>query len=57
MPVSGFKPGDAVYTPSGTAATVVKVVKAAPEEVEVRYDVGPYANRVFRSSALRVKPL
>ena len=53
MPVSGFKTGDSVLTPSGAKATVVRVSTKGAEMVTVRYDLGAGYNRTFRAAALR----
>ena len=52
MPTAGCMVGDLVLTPSGTEALVVRIVREAPEEVEVEY-VGTDRRKVFRTSALR----
>lgn len=52
MPISGFKPGDRVLTPSGKLATVVRIAQATPETLVVRYDHDA-STRSFRAAALR----
>jgi len=54
MPISGFKQGQAVRTPSGRRATVVRAKRAqGRERVLVRYDNDPFDNRWFDASALK----
>lgn len=54
MPIAGFKQGDAVLTPSGQPATVIRATRVqGRERVTVRYDRGPYDHRRFDAAALR----
>jgi len=54
MPISGFKSGQAVLTPSRKRATVIRTKRVqGRERVLVRYDLDPFDNRWFDAAALR----